>query len=216
MSDKYTLNGKTGVWRTIGGRRVFIADGQSLSEAMRESGKFPSAKKKDVDAGMPKIPNAQSNLKDWPKVDPSQAKEFEKLDKEFVLDGKRHIVDGHHVKCIPDENELKVAEMLAQKYGCEVKIVPKIHIPSHIQTPDYYVNGVKYDLKTPDKYKGVFRRIEKSEGQAARFIIYTKHLPEINMVLKEVRHVFSNNTTSWVEEVLITDGLSINYAYKRQ
>ncbi len=29
-----------GVWRTIGGRRVFIKTGQSLSEAMRESGKF--------------------------------------------------------------------------------------------------------------------------------------------------------------------------------
>lgn len=39
-------NGKTGVWRTIGGRRVFIPDGQDLSEAMKESGKF---KKKDED-----------------------------------------------------------------------------------------------------------------------------------------------------------------------
>lgn len=29
-----------GVWRTIGGRRVFIKDGQSMSEAMKESGKF--------------------------------------------------------------------------------------------------------------------------------------------------------------------------------
>lgn len=29
-----------GVWRTISGRRVFIRDGQSLSEAMRDSGKF--------------------------------------------------------------------------------------------------------------------------------------------------------------------------------
>lgn len=29
-----------GVWRTIGGRRVFIKNGQSLSEAMKESGKF--------------------------------------------------------------------------------------------------------------------------------------------------------------------------------
>jgi hypothetical protein len=29
-----------GVWRTIGGRRVFIKDGQSLSDAMKESGKF--------------------------------------------------------------------------------------------------------------------------------------------------------------------------------
>lgn len=29
-----------GVWRTIGGRRVFIKEGQSLSDAMKESGKF--------------------------------------------------------------------------------------------------------------------------------------------------------------------------------
>lgn len=29
-----------GVWRTISGRRVFIKDGQSLTDAMRESGKF--------------------------------------------------------------------------------------------------------------------------------------------------------------------------------
>jgi hypothetical protein len=35
-----------GVWRTIGGRRVFIKDGQSLTDAMRESGKFGSSKKK--------------------------------------------------------------------------------------------------------------------------------------------------------------------------
>ena len=29
-----------GVWRTVGGRRIFIKDGQSLSVAMKESGKF--------------------------------------------------------------------------------------------------------------------------------------------------------------------------------
>lgn len=37
-----------GVWRTISGRRVFIRDGQSLTDAMRESGKFEAeGKKKD-------------------------------------------------------------------------------------------------------------------------------------------------------------------------
>ena len=40
MIKKYTLNGRNGVWRTIGGRRVFIADGDSLSKAMKDSGKF--------------------------------------------------------------------------------------------------------------------------------------------------------------------------------
>lgn len=34
------MNAIGGVWRTIGGRRIFIKDSQSLSTAMKESGKF--------------------------------------------------------------------------------------------------------------------------------------------------------------------------------
>ncbi len=41
------VSDKKGVWRTICGRKVFIADGQSLCEAMQTSGKF---KKADFDA----------------------------------------------------------------------------------------------------------------------------------------------------------------------
>lgn len=37
-----------GVWRTVGGRRIFIKDGQDLASAMKESGKFNS-KKNDID-----------------------------------------------------------------------------------------------------------------------------------------------------------------------
>ena len=33
------------MWRTVGGRRIFIVNGQDLSTAMRESGKFNSNKK---------------------------------------------------------------------------------------------------------------------------------------------------------------------------
>ena len=39
-----TLNGKDGVWRTVGGRHIFIANGQSLKDAMRASGKFKNLK----------------------------------------------------------------------------------------------------------------------------------------------------------------------------
>jgi len=33
-------NDDKGVWRTIGGRRIFIADGEDLETAMKKSGKF--------------------------------------------------------------------------------------------------------------------------------------------------------------------------------
>lgn len=38
-------NDMNGVWRTVGGRRIFIRTGQGLSDAMKESGKFGSSKK---------------------------------------------------------------------------------------------------------------------------------------------------------------------------
>ncbi len=45
---KEKFNEEDGVWRTIGGRRVFIRKGQSMSEAMKESGKFKSGKKEET------------------------------------------------------------------------------------------------------------------------------------------------------------------------
>lgn len=33
---------ENGVWRTVGGRRIFIKEGQDLASAMKESGKFKS------------------------------------------------------------------------------------------------------------------------------------------------------------------------------
>ena len=33
-------DGEQGVWRTVGGRRIFIREGQDLASAMKESGKF--------------------------------------------------------------------------------------------------------------------------------------------------------------------------------
>lgn len=34
------MSNEGGVWRTVGGRRIFIKDGQDLASAMKESGKF--------------------------------------------------------------------------------------------------------------------------------------------------------------------------------
>lgn len=43
-----------GVWRTVGGRRIFIKEGQSLSDAMKKSGKFKDGKKKMSDEELKK------------------------------------------------------------------------------------------------------------------------------------------------------------------
>ena len=38
---------ENGVWRTVGGRRIFIKDGQDLASAMKESGKFSKKENKN-------------------------------------------------------------------------------------------------------------------------------------------------------------------------
>lgn len=40
---------ENGVWRTVGGRRIFIKEGQDLASAMKESGKFKSNNRKQVE-----------------------------------------------------------------------------------------------------------------------------------------------------------------------
>ena len=40
---------ENGVWRTIGGRKVFIKEGQDLESAMKESGKFNNKKDNTFD-----------------------------------------------------------------------------------------------------------------------------------------------------------------------
>lgn len=41
-----------GVWRTVGGRRVFIKDGEDLQTAMKNSGKFKNLKNEVADEKM--------------------------------------------------------------------------------------------------------------------------------------------------------------------
>ena len=41
------FNGKQGAWRTVGGRKIFIVDGEDLATAMKNSGKFKNKKEEN-------------------------------------------------------------------------------------------------------------------------------------------------------------------------
>lgn len=41
-------NGEEGIWRTVGGRRIFIEDGEDLATAMKKSGKFKKTEESEV------------------------------------------------------------------------------------------------------------------------------------------------------------------------
>lgn len=85
-----------GVWRTVGGRRIFIRDGQSLASAMKSSGKFGKKKKikDDSDSGLPEKRDVPGDY-EWKDKEREaeynrqldQMREAQKLQREYEYQG---------------------------------------------------------------------------------------------------------------------------------
>lgn len=58
---------ENGVCRTVGGRRIFIKDGQDLASAMKESGKFSKKQIEDKKDETPSVLNNRKNLVEYVK-----------------------------------------------------------------------------------------------------------------------------------------------------
>lgn len=66
-----------GVWRTVGGRRIFIKDGQDLETAMKESGKFEKKETKNNDDEIKKLQEEYDSIKNM--FDPRKAELRDKI-----------------------------------------------------------------------------------------------------------------------------------------
>lgn len=116
-----------GVWRTIGGRRVFIKNGQDLPTAMRESGKFGKNRnlKKNTESG--KIENASQKFTDskgneveFDKPEPKDFKDQLDKAKETQPDKDKWRVDNtsHSVEDYKKDN------LFTTKGGSVVAVTP--------------------------------------------------------------------------------------------
>lgn len=80
-----------GVWRTVGGRRIFIADGQTLSEAMAKSGKFGKT--------------ASKSYSDWSSEDKKRFRRWYRKHAEALA------------KSNPDKDEAELRKMAQEQWG---------------------------------------------------------------------------------------------------
>lgn len=78
-------------------------------------------------------------------VDPSKAKVSEMNFWEH--NGQKYQVDGKHVVLDYSQKEKEVGEWLSKTFGKHVKMAPRVNFPEKIPSPDYLVNGLKFDLK---------------------------------------------------------------------
>ena len=65
----------------------------------------------------------------------------------YMANGANYTVDGKHVILKPSDKERAVAAVLCGHYGKAVELVPQILYPQGIQTPEYLIDGKRFDLK---------------------------------------------------------------------
>lgn len=84
----------------------------------------------------------------------------------FEVNGKTVLLDY-------SAHEKEIAEIIAEKCGKNVEMVPRVTYPQGIQTPDYLIDGSKYDLKTPigNGKNTLYGMMKSKKRQANNFVI---------------------------------------------
>lgn len=139
---------------------------------------------------------------------------------EYTANGVTYKVDGKNVQLDYTQHEKEIAELLENEVGGEIFMVPRVNSPQGVSTPDYIFNGEAYDLKTLSKdatENTVFNRIKKARKQAHNLIIDISNAKlSAEIVKSQIKKVFENSSTSFVDEVVVIQDNKIKNVYKRK
>lgn len=144
-----------GVWRTVGGRRIFIKNGQSLSEAMIESGKFKKISE-----------NSKLSLEEMKKIsDVTDEYLNEVRPKRNQIKKDKGFIERDH------EHENAVVKFLYDKFGGKFRQIQEIYAVEHIKFPDFKWRGKFWEIKKVTSLNAIdngcrkaLRQINKNGG----------------------------------------------------
>lgn len=125
---------------------------------------------------------------------------------EYISGGVVYKVDGKHVISDSKPHEKEVAEIIGSFLEKEVNIIPRIVYPQGVSTPDYMIDGKKYDLKEPQGSgkNTLFNMVHKKKSQASNFVFdISKCGLTTDEVEEQVLSLYTSKWTSFVNEVII-------------
>ena len=125
----------------------------------------------------------------------------------FVQDGEVYTVDGENVKLDYDAHEKEIAELLESKLGGDIRMMPKVSgIYKGVQTPDYLISGVRYDLKTPEVMRNdfIYNAIHKKRLQADCFVIDLSAVGyDAAAVDAQLEKIYGVSYTGFVRDIIV-------------
>lgn len=130
----------------------------------------------------------------------------------------KYIVDGKHVILKPTQREIEVANLLGETLGGKIGIIPRINEPEGIKTPDYIINGEKFDLKEikGNSRNSLYNALGKQRRQADNFIfdISNTTISE-EKAIKQIKDIYNSNHRKWVHDLILIENRKILKIYKR-
>ncbi len=137
---------------------------------------------------------------------------------EYVVNGVTYQVDGKHVILQPSVQEKNIADILSKKYGKTVDLIPQVMYPQGIQTPDYLINGERFDLKSPTgRGKNLlYSMVSKKRKQSPNFIFDVTDCPLSNEEIeKQINGLYTSRHTRFIEKIVLIRGKKVRKVYSR-
>lgn len=138
----------------------------------------------------------------------------------FLHKGERYWVNKHTVKLDHSLEEKKIAEMLAEKLGAHVVLLPRVIDPQRIRCADFAIDGVKYELKTPkpssNPNKSIQRALESAKDQANNVIVDIRNMQlPTSEIINQVDKAYRSKIVSFVDRLILVNGEELFKIYAR-
>ena len=137
---------------------------------------------------------------------------------EYFVNGEAFKVDGKRVLLDYSEHEKEIANIIAKGTGKDIKMVPRITFPQNIQTPDYLIDGIKFDLKTPlgNGKNTLYGMVKSKKKQANNFVICAdKTALSMDEIEQQIQGIYSSRNTAFADIIILVKNQEIVKIYKR-
>ena len=148
-------------------------------------------------------------------------KEYRVEEQQYFIDnnGNRYNVDGKHVIIKSSVREREVANILGKIYGGKINLVPVVLSPKGIKTPDYNVNGEKFDLKEVfgNGKNTLDTAISNKKQQSNNFIfdISKTNMKKVESI-KQIKGIYKSEHRKWVSTIILIKDKEILKVYQRK
>lgn len=154
----------------------------------------------------PQLEHCEGIMSDWMKSFDKDSIGVEVSDF-YEHSGKKYFVDGINVVQDHTDRELQVANIISNKFGKKVVLVPRVNNPDGISTPDYLIGKEKFDSK---EIRGsgkntIDSAIKNKKEQSENFILDISERSGLSTsdVFMQVDKLYGSKHRKWVDKIMI-------------